>query len=153
MRVSLVLVMGTVVATPLIVVTTSVVNVRMERENEVDNDCEAEFGSLVAGGDDAAVEDGVEDVAGGVEDVGELELELVVGGATADEVVGRMILDNNEPVAVVLELSANCRLSTSRLACSSTGSAETSNIDTVIANNSTATDNIDRIVRDPNVRV
>src|SRR5579859_7393901 len=116
MRVSEVLVMGMVVATPLIVVTTSVVNVRMEREKEVDRVGETE-GSVemeVGVEADEEVPAGVDEVVG--------ELEFVVGGMDA-EVVGRRIGEVLNVEAVMDELSANCCLrSTSLLACISTGS-------------------------------
>jgi hypothetical protein len=148
MRVSEVVVMGIVVAMPLMVVTMSVVNVRMEREKEVDRLGETEEpGSEVAGEGDEV--EGVEEMAAEDEAVAglvlELRLELVVGGIDA-EVVGRT-LDNDKVIlfcveAVMEELSANCRLSTSLLACISTGSATTSHIESHIDRTTPRTENI-----------
>jgi len=127
--------MGMVVATPLIVVTTSVVNVRMEREKEVDRVGETE-GSVemeVGVEADEEVPAGVDEVVG--------ELEFVVGGMDA-EVVGRKIGEVLNVEAVMDELSANCCLrSTSLLACISTGSATTSHIDTNTDKMTTPTEN------------
>lgn len=140
MRVSEVLVMGIVVATPLIVVTMSVVNVRMEREKEVDRlgEMEDPEGSVEmkvgVEGTDEEVTTGVEEVVG--------ELEFVVGGMDA-EVVGRRIGEVLSVEAVMDELSANCCLrSTSLLACISIGSATTSHIDTNTDRITTPTENI-----------
>lgn len=141
--------MGIVVAMPLMVVTMSVVNVRMEREKEVDRLGETEEpGSEVARDGDAV--EGVEEMAAEDEAVAglelELRLELVVGGIDA-EVVGTT-LDNDKVLillcveAVMEELSANCLLSTSLLACISTGSATTSHIDSHIDRITAPTENI-----------
>ena len=157
--------MGIVVATPLIVVTMSVVKVLMEGEYEVERLCcccweSSVLTAPVVVSDPPDEEVGLfdadwEDVSGADEEVGELE--FVVKG-TDDDVV-RPLPEEEEvrppgPVVVmtltVLELSAaSCRRSTSLRACSSMGSARavTRNIvESITAKTKTAIENSVRIV-------
>jgi len=165
-RVSEVVTMGMVVATPLMVVTMSVVKVLMEGEYEVERLCCCCWESSVLTApvvsdpldeEEVGVPDADwEDVSGADEEVGELE--FVVNG-TDDDVTTTLPEDEEvttppPPVVgetlTVLELSAaSCRRSTSLRACSSMGSARavTRNIvESITAKTKTAIEITVRIV-------
>ena len=115
------IVWGIVVTTPLMVVTTFVTYVLIEREKEVVKDVGRKLNEVVREGRDEEVE-----VVGGGTDNSLLEgiIELE-GESLLVDVVGMTMGGEDLEVEGIEELSANCRLSTSLLACSWIGSAVT----------------------------
>jgi hypothetical protein len=95
-----------VVSTPLIVVTTLVVKVAMDREREV-----------------IMLE--AEPVLSAVCETLPLEVPALEEVVSGFDVVGEITTDDAEVVTTTDELSSCCRLCTSLLACTSTGSAST----------------------------